>query len=338
MVSDLDDMFQIFPELPLMKEDCVIATIIHVEGSSYKKEGACMLIMESGKQIGLLSAGCLEEELQYKSEQVLKEGKAQVLTYDMRDETDLSWGQGAGCNGILHILLEPMNDQLYVQILTLKSLLDKGDSVLHIKQFTQDFQLIANSYFPQKSPSFGDAFPFSEEISSTKSGLYYIKNTPLFIHLYKPKPRLFIFGAGQDVKPLVTIAAQVGFFITLCDWRPLLCNQEQFPYASNFIVGFPKEVYSKIDFTKDDYVVVMTHHFQKDKELLSLLRNEELSYIGILGPRKRTERLVGPGPIPPSIFSPVGLDIGAKGAEEIAISIVAELIQVLRKQEKVRLR
>lgn len=338
-MSELDDVLEILPALPLIKEECVLATIIHVEGSAYKREGSCMLITKGGKKIGMLSAGCLEEDLQYQAEDILMEGMPRVLIYDMRDETDLLWGQGAGCNGRLHILLEPLNDKLLTHLMRLRTLLDKGDSVIHIKQFTQDFQLIASSYFPQQHTSFGDPFSLVEKISLSKSGLYFIDNdNPLFIHQYKPKPRLFIFGAGQDAKPLVNIASQIGFSITLCDWRPLLCNQNHFPFANNFIVGFPKEVCDRIAFTKDDFVVVMTHHFQRDKELLALLRNEELSYIGILGPRKRTERLFGNGSIPSCIASPVGLEIGAKGAEEIAISIVAELIQVLRKKVKVSLK
>ncbi|MFB7302314.1 XdhC family protein [Heyndrickxia sporothermodurans] len=333
----MDDIFQILSKLSLIKGKSVLATIIHVEGSAYKKEGSCMLIADDGSQIGMLSAGCLEEDLRWKAEQVFLDGTARIFTYDMKDETDLAWGQGAGCNGILHILLEPINQLLMENLFMLKTCLDEGDSVLQIKQFDNDFNLVSTSFFSEKGKTFGDKCPYSIEVNDfIQSGLMTIENlSPAFIHLFKPKPRLVLFGAGEDAKPLVHIADYTGFNVILCDWRPSLCNKENFPRAQKIIQGFPQEIYEKINLTQQDFVVIMSHHFQRDKEFLSLIKNDKLSFLGILGPKKRTVRLLDGTEIPPWISSPVGMDIGSKGAEEIAISIVAEMIKVLRKRTTV---
>ncbi|MGE8204852.1 XdhC family protein [Heyndrickxia sp. NPDC080065] len=332
----MEDIFQILNELRISNGKGVLATIIHVEGSSYKKEGSTMLFLENGEQIGMLSAGCLEEELQYKAEQVWKEQEAKVFIYNMKEESDLSWGQGAGCNGVLHILLEPITAKLQEDLLSLKGFLDAGDTVLHIKQFTEDFNLIAYGYYPLKGSEFGSSHHLIEDKHvKQRNGLLNIDGAaPMYLHLYKPKPRLFLFGAGPDAIPLANFAEDVGFEVTVCDWRPGFCNKEKFPKISNCMIGFPREICEELSFRKDDFVIIMTHHFQRDKELLSFLKNEKLNYLGILGPKRRTQRLLNHEEIPSWISSPVGKSIGAKGAEEIAISIVAEMIEVLRKPVK----
>lgn len=333
----MEDILEILDQLPFSKKKTVLATIIHVEGSAYKREGSCMLIAEDGTQIGMLSAGCLEEDVSWRAKEVLEKDEATVITYDLRDETDLAWGQGSGCNGILSILLQPVNERINEQLMRIKTLLDEGESILHIKRFSKDFKLISEWYCPTNGEPFGDeAFIWNPpEKFPEKDGLFYTDElNHLYIHIYRPRPRLIVFGAGEDAKPLVNIAAEVGFSVTVCDWRPALCNQMNFPNAKCFEIGFPHELGNKLSFTNNDFVILMTHHFHRDKELLSFLKQKDLNYLGVLGPRKRTARLLEEKEVPDCIFSPVGMNIHARGAEEIAISIVAEMIQILREGEK----
>lgn len=147
-----------------------------------------------------------------------------------------------------------------------------------------------------------------------------------------PKPCLYVFGAGEDAKPLVSLAARAGFHVTVIDWRPALCHHGHFPEAGRLITGAPEEVMEGLSMTKRDFVVIMTHSFQKDQIILHTLKNENVFYKGVLGPRRRTERLLGGAEIPEDIHSPVGLPIGAQGPKEIAVSIVGEMIQKMRKQ------
>ena len=285
----------------------------------------------------MLSAGCLEEDLKWKAKQVLESGKAQIYTYDMQDETDLSWGQGAGCNGILHIFIEPLTRTLRQNLMKLKAFLDAGISVLHIKQFNGNFEFLRGGYFPQNGEPFGDAFPafMIEKLFGKSDTRSTDKNGQFYSYHYRSRPRLILFGAGPDAKPLVRFAAQTGFSVTVYDHRPALCNRENFPEAEQCITGFPDGADQNLDIVEKDFAVIMTHNFQKDKELLRILMHKKLSYLGILGPCRRTERLLEGKEIPPWISSPAGINIHAKGAEEIAISIIAEMIKVLRKPEKI---
>lgn len=298
----------------------VIATIIHVEGSAYKREGSAMLFLENGTQIGMIGAGCLEEDLSYRVKEVMENEGPSVVQYDLREETDISWGQGAGCNGIIEILLEPMNERIKSNLSKLKHLLSSNIPVLLLKDH-EDF-----IYIPQYGEPFGE---WNREIPAkfgfVKSGK--MDGLPIYQHLYRPKPRLIIFGAGPDVRPLVSVAAMTGFSVVVCDWREAFCTTENFPDAEQLLVGFPKEMMNKLVFTPYDFIVIASHHFQRDKEFLLNLPVALVSYIGILGSKERTERLIGENNIHLAIHSPIGLSIGAKGPEEIAISIMAELIK-----------
>ncbi|HJV16349.1 MAG TPA: XdhC family protein, partial [Bacillales bacterium] len=174
----------------------------------------------------------------------------------------------------------------------------------------------------------GDDFPLFK--GGVKSGMI----QGFFQHLFYPKPRLIIFGAGPDVRPLVSLAGNTGYSTLVCDWRPEFCKKEYFPEVDELIIGFPKEIIRKIEFTPFDFVVVASHHFPRDREVLTYLPRERIRYIGVLGPKERTKRLIGKTEIPANMKAPIGLSIGAIGPEEIAISIMAELLEEWRKPLK----
>jgi xanthine/CO dehydrogenase XdhC/CoxF family maturation factor len=311
--------YEILDAVTAIAKPCTLATIIRVEGSSYRKEGAMMLFEESGAKLGMLSAGCIEEELFHYTKAVTSE-KWSIHTFDIRGEDDLSWG--VGCNGILHILLEQVNEAYSAHLQRVKTHTEKGFNVWMIKNLT----LSKTLFFSENGDRFGD---WEEELFQPyelKNGLY----DHLYVQCFSPRPRLFVFGAGEDAKPLVRLAKEVGFSVTICDWREGLCTQLLFPEADACVVGFPKELMSKIAIAKHDFVVIMTHHFQRDQELVALLLRNPCRYLGILGSRHRTARLFAGQTKPHWIFSPAGLSIGAQGPNEIAISIMAEIIQIVR--------
>ncbi|WP_393959271.1 XdhC family protein [Priestia megaterium] len=312
----------------------VLATIVHVEGSSYLKEGTSMLFQENGENIGMLSAGCVEADLAERVKELFHTEHVLTVTYNLKEEGDAGWGQGAGCNGILYILLEPVNARMKQNLLRVKRHLDNRNPVLHIKKLDKNFIQTTSFYVEKTGETFGansDESSFvKDDWNRGKSGIQFLNCSLLsYVHLYKPKPRLVIWGAGTDAKYLVSLAANTGFFVTLCDWRPDLCNKEHFPLAEEIHIGFPEEIDKQLSVHSDDFVVIMTHNFYRDQEILSLLKSKSVKYIGVLGPKKRTFRLLNTD-IPPQIHSPVGLSIGAVGPQEIAVSILAELIQTLR--------
>lgn len=143
--------------------------------------------------------------------------------------------------------------------------------------------------------------------------------------LYTPKPRLIIVGAGNDVIPVARLARSAGFRVVVADWRESLCTSERFP-ETELVLGFPCEIMPLLKVTKGDYLILMSHNFPRERELLEMLVDCEYAYLGIMGSKTRTARLLdGLSPLK-HVHSPVGLSIGADGPEQIAISIAAELI------------
>jgi xanthine dehydrogenase accessory factor len=347
--TQVEDIYQILDMISRSNNHpMVLATIIKVEGSSYKKEGSTMLLIENQSRVGMLSVGCLEEDLEERAKQVWLSGEPCTVRYDLSSEDDLSWGQGSGCNGVITVFLETVKKDLLRNLVLLKEYLDAKKSVTRIIHFTKDLLVKGDFYVAEDGSSFG----YSEfDLNLIQSQL--IKNHPydverglktiedssdlLFIHQIVPKPRLFLFGGGEDARPIVSLAANVGFRISVIDWRPAFCNDKNFPNADEFILGTPEEVVKRLSFSPRDFAVIMTHQFQKDQYFLSYLLKHNLYYLGILGPRKRTERLLRGCEIPETIHSPIGLSIGAKGAEEIAISIVGEMIDKMRNHKKYKI-
>ncbi|UOK61456.1 XdhC family protein [Paenibacillus sp. OVF10] len=143
--------------------------------------------------------------------------------------------------------------------------------------------------------------------------------------LYTPKPRLIIIGAGNDVIPVAKLAQSAGFRVVIADWRESLCTTERFPEAE-LETGFPREIMPLLNVHKGDYLILMSHNFPRERELLEMLVDCEYTYLGIMGSKTRTARLLDGLPPLKYVHSPVGLSIGADGPEQIAISIAAELI------------
>lgn len=297
-----------------VKEGGVLATIVRVEGSAYRKAGAMMLITSEGEQIGMISASCLEADVVIRAMQLLENNKASsaFMVYDMSAEDDLAWGRGAGCNGKIHVLLEKVDKRLRISLQEILHLLKQRANVTIYKDLRAVPNPIRTTY-----------------VAHHRTGVDKQITTDMctdFVHTFPALQRLIVFGAGPDSMPLLQLANQVGFDTYVWDWRP-----EQFVQAGQYAELLPD--WQQYDYHPDDYIVVMTHDFQHDTEILHYLLNmSPFRYIGVLGPRKRLERLLGQQEIPAYLHNPIGLSIGAEGAVEIAISIVAELIHIKRQE------
>ncbi|WP_199619205.1 XdhC family protein [Paenibacillus alkalitolerans] len=330
------DVYDVLDALSNTNGPKLLATIVQVDGSAYRKEGTMMFISEDGKRVGLLSGGCLEEDVAQRAPQVWEEGVSRTVVYDMSAEDDLSWGQGHGCNGAVHVLMEPVDGVLTEHMNALRRELNEGKPVLHVKRLSEQRTVTDYLFYSGTGRWFGKwsgALPPHTDrlFAIRKAGIIRLHqpSQQLFVQIFEPKPRLIIFGAGPDAKPLVGFAAGAGFNVVVADWRPAYCNHIHLPEANEFVLGSPDSIAADYPFSKRDSVIVMTHHFQKDQQIMHALLSKELQYIGILGSRVRTERLLR-GAIPRRLRSPVGLPIGAEGPEEIAISILADVIKAAR--------
>ncbi|PLV36057.1 XdhC family protein [Bacillus subtilis] len=312
------------------QEEAVLATIVQVEGSAYRKAGASMLFKKNGRRIGLLSGGCVEEDVFQRISALGDQLTSTLIPYDMRSEDDLSWGMGAGCNGIIHVHAERITQGKRRHYEKVRDCLQSGKAVTSVTKIGSSHYL-----FLMENGHFGN-WPDAplQAIQRTVSTLHlphFDRPTNMFIQRIEPKPRLILFGAGPDTVPLANLAADTGFSVIVTDWRPAYCTSSLFPKADQLITAFPEQMLSKFQFFPHDAAVVATHHYQHDQTIINFLFSQNLHYIGLLGSANRTKRLLN-GKHPPSHFySPVGLKIGAEGPEEIAVSVVAEIIQTRKR-------
>jgi xanthine dehydrogenase accessory factor len=344
----MKEMYDILTALERSGGRSVLATVIRVEGSAYRKPGASMLLLEDGSQVGLLTGGCLEADIVgrisewLEQPEAFEEADSRTIRYDMRAEDDLSWGQGAGCNGIVHVLLEPVTSKLRSNLLRLYRLLKDGVSATVIRELSPEGTVTDYWIVPEKGDVFGGRdgqtrmqlmeilLPIANAADCCRFLVPDGSAVFMFIQRVLPRPRLALIGAGPDARPLARLAAEVGFTVSVADWRESFCNELHFPGAVERIVAPPHELLDRLELTPRDFVVVMTHDFQKDKEYIQMLIKRKPLYLGVLGSARRTIRLCAQEQSPYFLHSPVGLRIGAEGPEEIAVSVVAEMISIYR--------
>ncbi|CAM3926842.1 XdhC family protein [Paenibacillus alkaliterrae] len=292
----------------------VLATIVCVEGHSYRKAGATMLIKLSGEKIGMVSPGCLEQDLAERAASVWASGRFDMIEYNMNPDEDMLWGDAVGCGGKIQLLLEPVTGLLRSLLLDALKQNAAGLAVRLDRSWTVrdiEYALLVDGSFDDSLEYTGD-----EDGDSTQMRM-----------VISPKPRLVLFGAGKDVEAICSIAKHIGFHIVIADWRPELCTKERFPEAE-CAVGMPEQLVERLQLHSEDYLLICSHNLHQDKEMLRLTLPLQLVYIGIMGSKKRIRLLFETFLIPSNVRAPVGLSIGADGPSEIAVSVAAELIAV----------
>lgn len=289
-----------------------LATLVAVEGSSYRRPGARLLVFADGTHLGSISGGCLEEDLKIRAHQVIERNRAEVVTYDTTAENDLVWGVGLGCQGVVRILIEPIPATAPVWAGKVRSnLTARRPTELVIVHGGS--AALGTSLDPTGAQA-ASADVFCQEISAP--------------------PALVIFGAGDDARPLVQFATTLGWQVTVADARATYATAERFPQATLIHVAPAVEQPALVALDAASNAVVMTHRYRDDLALLRRLLPTPVGYLGLLGPRKRTNRLLdelardGFTPTPAmleKLHAPVGLDLGGDGPEAVALAIVAEI-------------
>ncbi|RED65978.1 XdhC family protein [Cohnella lupini] len=302
----------------------VLATLVHTEGHSYRKVGASMLLLPGGGKIGSLSPGCLESDLWERVNELLLAGEAELVTYNMKPEEDAIWGEAIGCGGIVRILLEPLDDRSLASLAEAYVAVSAGNEVEMIrfpagKRFDYEFVPVHGGTQPLRT-----ALPTRDN-----------RRNPLFSTVFKPRPRLFVYGADEGTKPIVRLATSVGFRVAVGDWRSSLCNDRRFPEAE-LAVGSPMEIATALGLDASDYFLICSHQLRMDREMLEHALPMRPGYIGVMGSQNRIRHLLEGLPGTDIISAPVGVDIGAEGSEEIAVSIAAQLIAARKDRQSRR--
>lgn len=356
-MRELDAIISKYSGLKEQDVDCVLATVVHVEGSSYRRAGARMLIDEFGNITGAISGGCLEGDALRKALHALHQQKNKLVTYDTSDEDDAIIGAQLGCDGIIQVLFETLNyeDRLNPCEL-LKKVCAQKDPAAIIVQFDLDktkeqrgttlvvfenMEVIGRKPKQELFQHIMEQAQLCMENKNSYFAEFALDNTPyhVFIQNYKPPVKLIIVGAGNDAQILAQQADLLGWDVIITDGRPTHANKERFTSSCQIIVSKPENTLENIVIDNRSCFVLMSHNYNYDLAVLKLLLAEELiPYIGILGPRKKYQRMLqeleeeGYGikrEILNKVYAPVGLEIGAETPAEIGLSILAEIQAVL---------
>lgn len=300
----------------------VLATVVALDGSSYRKPGVRMLILEDETMIGAVSGGCVEKDILKQSQSVIQTGKSKMMTYDGRYRL--------GCEGILYILLEEFQpDKSFIQAF--------NDCLRQRKTFN------INSYYSNsegESPKIGTYVEFESEKYLVSNFIEDMECQTLFKQQMPPCFKLMIFGAEHDAVLLCQLASFNGWDVTIVSGPLESKTIDNFPGATAFYSISPDALELK-SIDNETAIVLMSHNFANDLKYLIELKDIKPAYLGMLGPFKRREKLLSQfleycpdvdALFLEDIYGPAGLNIGAETPQEIAISILSEILTVVRKQ------
>jgi xanthine dehydrogenase accessory factor len=307
----------------------VLATVVALEGSSYRRPGVRMFIQENGKTFGAVSGGCVEKEVVLQAQSVLESDVPKIMTYDGRYRL--------GCEGIIFILIEPvkLSEELKIQFETvLKKRIDFHSETFFTREEQSNIAFGTQFLFSGNSFSLRDNFGVPSEKMSC------------FRQTFEPLFQLYLFGAEHDTVCLCKTASDLGWQVTVVASADEAKTISFFEGAHQFI----STTIDSLDVSAVDSqtaILLMTHSFNKDVQYLLALANTRSAYFGILGPKHRRERVIEKAldfnselsiDFLERLHGPAGINIGAESAQEIAISILAEILAVVRKQNLMQLK
>ncbi|HEX8139791.1 MAG TPA: XdhC family protein [Pyrinomonadaceae bacterium] len=365
-MNEVRALIEAFDAANSRSERCALATIVSVEGSSYRRAGARMLVCEGGTSTGTISAGCLESDVIEHAKRVIKAEEAVLVEYDTASTSDeMAWGLGLGCNGIVRVLVEPLAPgSLYIEMLRRSCLANAAPIlVATLYQHTPSESardaarietgarlfLNENGDISREKLSERVAAVLESEVRVLSLGgetsgarTYDVDGgaVKVLVETLLPPVPLIVFGAGHDALPVVELARSLGWQTEVVDPQARPASLSRFATADRVILARPEDTGAQVCVTPRALTLLMTHNYSHDLELLRFLLASPARYIGVMGPRRRTERLLselataeGTPRLDEAdmtrLHSPAGLDIGANTPAEIALSIIAEMRAVL---------
>ncbi|MDR7495683.1 MAG: XdhC family protein [Armatimonadota bacterium] len=349
---ELADILASFDEAAAAGEATALATIIGVRGSTYRRAGAHLLISPSGRQAGNISGGCLEGDVAVVGAEVLASGVPRLMLYDLTADDDAVWGLGLGCNGAIEVFVEPARGDDPFWRAARAALASEG-AVAVVTVVERDGGPVGARalVWPdgRREGTLGEAALDAEADRLARQAMRELRTAVhpvtvrgraarLFVEVLHPPYRLVVCGAGHDAIPVVRLAGQLGWRVLVVDRREAFLTAERFPGATFVRTEFP-DAGRMVPTDAHTFVLVMTHNYIHDRNLLRAFLPTPAAYLGMLGPRARTEKilreLAAEGVvISPErrrqIYGPVGLDIGSETPEEIALAALAEILAVAR--------
>lgn len=337
-----------------------LASVVHLDGSSYRRPGARMLVTDEGEMTGAISGGCLEGDALRKAMHAISQGSNRLVTYDTTDEDDMSIGIQLGCAGVIQVLFEPVDVNQPDNPI---ELIRKANAVRQASVLVTLFDLSSRHaghpgtcLLMESDGRLTGDIPVAylrDEIIGEMTVVMQQKRSlfkeyrssagaiTAFIEYLRPPVSLVVVGAGNDAIPMMQFAENLGWDVRIVDGRNTHARPERFVAACQVLVSKPEAVLDQIPIDERTVFVMMTHNYNYDMSMLKALMQTEVPYIGMLGPKKKLLRMLDDlkqdGFIPNDamisrVFGPSGLEIDAETPEEIALSIIAEIQAVLGKK------
>jgi xanthine/CO dehydrogenase XdhC/CoxF family maturation factor len=346
-------------------ESHLVATVVRTQGSAYRGLGARMLLTQFRWITGSVSGGCLEGDIASKGWWRTRDGEPVVVTYDSRmpehaDDDDVRSAFGLGCDGVIEIMLERGNTPGRIDTLevadTCYRTQKRGAVATVIHSRVNGVKVghrvaVVHGSEARYDASLDDVLRIAmvaDARAAVASGESAIRtynsergSVDVFVEAIMPPPRVFIFGAGHDVVPLVTILKTLGWDVSVCTGEARVATRQRFAgTVDELLVGNHAEIAARIDECDRAVALVMSHHYETDRQNVGMLLTTSASYIGVLGPRTRTAKLFSDLQVQPDarVHGPVGLELGAETPQEIALAITSEIQAVLARAPASKLR
>ncbi len=361
-MKELQSIILAYENSKSLKQKTALATVVKVDGSAYRRPGARMLVTEEGQLTGAISGGCLEGDALRKAQAVIFQQKSMLVTYDTTDEDDQKFGIGLGCNGIIQVLIEPIDpDNKLNPVELLKIALENRVPGVLITIFSlknSRAEQVGTKVIWKEKQGFGQLESLDSNLwksiqveltnldftNSMIKSYSELDEISVFYESIKPVIRVLLFGAGNDTIPVAKMADLLGWDLVLIDGRKTHATDQRFPKASKIVIAQGDNAVANLEIDSNTVALLMTHNFEYEVVVLEQLLPLQLPYIGILGPKKKGLKLIerlemkGIQVLTSNIYYPMGLDIGAEVSEEIALSVLAEIKAVLSKKQPIFLR
>lgn len=305
----------------------VLGTVVRVEGSAYRREGAKMLIPASGPAVGMLSGGCLEDDVREQAQVTFETGQAQLLSYDMRSPDDSLWGLNMGCNGLVEVLVERVGPvHLAAAAENAAGRRCTAPVVITAGAALGQRVLIKEDGTAMGGGTGAAALAAAAGEAAGRQVAVMAGDLEVYVEQILPSPLLWVVGAGSDAPPLVQAATAAGWQVRVVDRRARYADPARFPEAVDVLRIEPNVLAQRVG--PGAFIIFMHHNFDHDRDYLTAVLETGARYLGVLGPLKRTQQLLGRADLPANVYAPIGLDIGGEGPEAIAVAMVAEILAV----------
>ncbi len=349
-MKEIRKIIDFYDSIDQSKDKIALASVVNVEESSYRRIGARMLVTENGTWIGGISGGCLEGDALKRSQMAIFNNKPSRVVYDTMDDDKNQIGVGLGCNGKIEVLFNPIQKENHQnEIELLKNIQCKREPALLIKVIASELDTyLGNVVLVNEKFWTADFCQIEKEtlvelvrevFERKRNKVLNLRNLDghemkLLFEFIKPEIHLIIIGDNYDVHALVCLCNELGWAVSIVG-RSKKIPKEVFKLVDRV---YEYEQVSRVVIDEYCAVILMSHDYEWDKKMLPIFINHTPTYLGMLGPRKRMDKMkneLGMFELDelPFFYSPVGLDIGAESPEEISLAIASEILSVFRVKE-----